>query len=523
MRLFTKKYLLLTILIVVAMGFSMLTVFASPPIQDGANIPTPTPHPVENVAYELTVVGGETVTLTSPGIEADGISVGETSLTSMYPRGIEFTVAADSENGNIQDVILFVKLVNGSSTRFTAAFDSERELWVAHPWQAGEGQPGWTPFDYFWRVRDDTDISVETEPVHGDYSDPTREWFRVETDDIVMYWFGFYEDDPDFVAAGISEAMAATEPRRIVGFGGRISYKPVGVAYPDRDALAEIYGSGTTNSNSAGFTRNDYGMTVQHISMPTDDWFERQQDCIYLRPREERTVDVRVHDLVYRVIPHEVAHLYQFDFNNSGGPNWWIEGQANYFSHSPGNYDLRLRHLATLQDLDNIDGNLGAFTYEADGCYGLAYDVGVSFINWLLTTYGGLEFHAELMDMTGSNVTLTDALETLTSVSFLELQNQWRAYIGFNQLSLADVDPASALAEPIDATFEAGDTATLPPTPFNVPLNTVPGPTSLANSTCFANTEVTILRVGSLDGVNYYEIDCNGLTGWVTGLQLAAP
>jgi hypothetical protein len=37
-----------------------------------------------------------------------------------------------------------------------------------------------------------------------------------------------------------------------------------------------------------------------------------------------------------------------------------------------------------------MDGNLGAFTYEADGCYGLAYDAGVSFINWLLTTYARL-------------------------------------------------------------------------------------------------------------------------------------
>ena len=332
----------------------------------------------------------------------------------------------------------------------------------------------------------------------------------------------FYEDDPDFVAAGIAEAMAATEPRRVAGFGGPLSYKPVGVAYPDREALAEIYGSGVTNSNSAGFTRNDYGMTVQHVSIPTDDWFERQQDCIYLRPREERTIDVRVYDLVYRVIPHEVAHLYQFDFN-VGGPNWWTEGQADYFTYAPGQYDLRLRHLATLQDMGNLEDNISAFTYEADGCYGLAYDAGVSFINWLLSTYGGLELHAELTDLMGSNVSMPEALEMVTGVPFFDLQNQWRAYIGFNQLTLADVDPASALDEPIDAAFEVGDTATLPPTPFNVPLNNDPGPVSLASANCFANTEVTILRVGSLEGVNYYEIDCNGLTGWVTGVQLVAP
>ena len=186
----TKQVFVGILLVVFAMTFSMLTVFASPPTQDGSNIPTPTPHPVENISYELTVVGGESVTLTSPGIEADGITVGETSFTSMYPRGIELTISAESENGDIQDVILFIELVNGSNTRFNAEYDGERDVWVAHPWQDGDGQPGWTPFEYFWRVRDETDVSVETEPVHGDYSDPNREWFRVETDDIIMYWFG---------------------------------------------------------------------------------------------------------------------------------------------------------------------------------------------------------------------------------------------------------------------------------------------------------------------------------------------
>ena len=412
--------------------------------------------------------------------------------------------------------------MNGSNTRSTAEYDAEREVWVAHPWQDGNGQPGWTPFEYFWRVRDTSDVSVETEPVHGDYSDPNREWFRVESDDIIMYWFGFYEDDPDYVAAGIAEAMAATEPRRVAGFGGELSYKPVGVAYPDDEALGEIYGSGVTNRNTAGFTSTSLGMIVQEIGVPADEWFEQLKDCVGLTPREERTEEWRVNSLIYRTVPHEVVHLYQFEFN-IGGPNWWTEGQAEYFSYAPGNYDNRLRNLATLQDLDNLDGNISVSTNEADGCYALAYDVGPSFINWLLTTYGGIDFHLGLMDLMGSNVTLTDALEMTTGFTFLDLQNQWRAYIGFNQLSLADVDPASALDEPIDAAFEMGDTTTLPPTPFNVPLNTDPGPTSLANSNCFANTEVTILRVGSLDGVNYYEIDCNGLTGWVTGVQLAAP
>ena len=82
-----KNILFILILGVIIAALGLIPALASPPLQDGSNIPTPTPYPVENVSYELTVVGGELVTLTSPGIEADGITVGETSMTSMYPRG----------------------------------------------------------------------------------------------------------------------------------------------------------------------------------------------------------------------------------------------------------------------------------------------------------------------------------------------------------------------------------------------------------------------------------------------------
>jgi len=52
------------------------------------------------------------------------------------------------------------------------------------------------------------------------------------------------------------------------------------------------------------------------------------------------------------------------------------------------------------------------------------------------------------------------------------------------------------------------------------PLYEKPGPRVLANASCFAGMPVTILRAGSLDGVDYYEVDCMGMTGWMTRDQL---
>ena len=514
-----QKFTIFATTVLLALGiiaFSLAPTFAQ---DDGTNIPTPTPHPVENLDYELTQVGGEDITLTFPGAEADGITISETSVHSQYPRGMVFSMSASSENGDIRDVILFLEYQHGSSERFVASWDGENEVWFAHPWDGGNGQPAWAHFSFYWRVRDSSEVSLETEPQEVDYWDPTRQWWRAESEYIIMYWFGFEEVEPEYVAESITLAMNATEPRRIVGFGQALSYKPIGVIYPTREDLGEIFGSGQSNTNAAGWTSNDLGMTIQHISMPTDEWFERLENCIYLTPREERTEQWRVDRTIFGTIPHEVAHLYQFETGGGRGPNWWSEGQADYFTYAAGNYDSRLRNLATLQDLDTLDGNLSAFTFESDGCYALAYDVGVSFINWLLTNYGGIETHAEIVELVGSGIVMQDALEQVTGVPFNELQNQWRAYIGFNVLSLADIDPASALDEPIAPLFQVGDTFTI--TGFRTqPLYENPGPAQLSQGGCFPNTEATVLRVGSLDGVNYYEVDCGGLVGWMTEEQM---
>jgi hypothetical protein len=424
-----------------------------------------------------------------------------------------FEVKAESENGTIRDVILFVRQPNGSGARFQASYDEENQVWRAHPWSAGEGRPAWTPFEFFWRIRDETEATVETPHIPIDYWDPTREWYRVEGRYAIIYWFGFEGVSPEYVAENAMLAVDATEPRRIEGFGGPLSYKPVGVIYPTDEALAEIYGSGQTNTNAAGFTSSDLGMTVQEISMPSDDWFKRLGACIYLTPREDRTEQWRVDGAIFGTIPHEIAHLYQFD-KRVGGPNWWTEGQADYFTYSAGQYDARLRHLATLQDVASLQGNIPAFTIESDGCYALAYDMGVSFINWLLSNYGGLETHAQIVDLLGRNIILEDAIEQVVGKEFEELENEWRVYLGYRPFTPQDRDPTLALQDLVDPLYLVGDVVTIPgPRPMG--LYPAPGPGQIPSSaSCFPNLTATITNAGNIQGINYYEVDCSGLKGW---------
>jgi hypothetical protein len=231
---------------------------------------------------------------------------------------------------------------------------------------------------------------------------------------------------------------------------------------------------------------------------------------------------------VEQAVPHEIAHLYQFEYNVTG-PNWWTEGQAEYFTYSTGNTmpsDLRLRHLATLDpDLPSLEGdNISRNLKMEDGCLYANYNVGHSFLNWFVATYG-IEAHAEVVRMNGqeAGTSIFEAMEAVTGEDFLDIENKWRAYIGFNTLSLADVDPASALEAPIDALYVEGDSVTLGAMPIQNPIYEVPGENKIANGSCFANTKITILRVGSLNGVNYYEVDCQGQQGWMKEAQLPNP
>jgi len=506
-------------LMVVGLAFPAL---AAPGRQDDdLNLPTPTPAPVEQTPYTLTVVGGEAQTLTFDHGELDGFVLGETTVTSAYPRGMVFTINPTSKTGDIQDVILFIRFVHGSGTRVVASWDESVGAWVSRPWQTGEGQPAWTHFEFTWRVRDTSGASVDTEPIALDYADPSREWFRMESDLVVLYWFGFGEDDPDAVAQRMADSMAATQERRVQGFGRPLSYKPVAVVYPSRDGLAEIYGSGVANNRVAGFTSSDLGMSVQVLR--GTELVPGNENCIYALQPDEWTMERRI-ETIYSTTTHEVVHLYQYDILGGPlGPLWWTEGQPEWHSIAPGLYDRRLRHLGTLQDIPSLTTDIGSNLTQADGCYALAYDVGPSFINFLVTHYGGIDTHRQIAELMRTGPTVYEAVEQVTGKPFLEVENEWRVYLGLAPLSLADVDPAQALEPFEDNLIAVGDTITLPATPMMSPLAEKPGPKALASAQCFANTAVTVLNMGMLEDVPYYEIDCMGMTGWVTRDQLVGP
>jgi len=283
-----------------------LPVEASPGAQ--TMFPTPTVFPVDEVVYTLETVGGVQETLTFEYAPDGAIDPGTATATSQYPNGMVFTLAPGSSNGEIEDVILFLRNVDGSWTRVAAEYDAEREVWAAHPVALSAEQPAWKRFEFYWRVRDGTGAMIDTPPFEAEYSDPTREWFRMETPYSVVYWFGFSEDDPDFFAREMSTAIAATTLRLVEGLGRTLNYTPISVLYPSREAMSEIVGGDVNDPFLGSHTTWSFRMIVQYFE-------------------EDETV-VEGAEWMSHWLTHELTHLYLIDAYGGRGTLWWNEGQA---------------------------------------------------------------------------------------------------------------------------------------------------------------------------------------------------
>ncbi len=105
---FVTSLILLAMLILTA----LVSVQAAPPLRQN-DLPSPTPEPKENTPYTLETVGGNADPIVFPGVTMDPFTLGDTTVTSLYPDGMSFSVKVESTGGDIQDVILFMTLAQG--------------------------------------------------------------------------------------------------------------------------------------------------------------------------------------------------------------------------------------------------------------------------------------------------------------------------------------------------------------------------------------------------------------------------
>ncbi|MBN1963891.1 MAG: hypothetical protein JW910_04555 [Anaerolineae bacterium] len=370
-------------------------------------------------------------------------TIQETTFESHFPHGMTFIVRATSSVGEITRATLFYTLRTGMQERFNATFDTETATWVAAPYTPDGGLGPWVDFEYTWLLRDAAGNSFETEAQYAVYADHQRFWHHEESDALSLYWYGELPD----LGEQATEAMATMRPFFEQGWGRLLSYKPLVIVYPAGGLWDEYVQMGDIG---AGFADWDRGYTI--ITMydhRTPAYHASLRDLCggyYTGTVANNAWEWHVQSTLSNII-HEIVHMYQRDFHTRG-PAWWIEGQAQYFpvlalGWSPWNADSRL-HSYALQgySLATLQGEVGGRTSTApDGCAGLDYALGDSFLRWLLTTYDGLDTHRAIIENMPGNG-LHTAIEIATGVPFIELENQWRAMLGLEPVSvIATVTP----------------------------------------------------------------------------------
>ncbi len=390
----------------------------------------------------ITLIG---LALAQPAVRAQesggaAFSIGAMTAVSNYPRGMTFTLEASSSAGDITRATLFWELRPGTRQRFNADLDLERGAWVVEPYAVRGGLPPWIDFDYTWLLTDSAGNTFETEPVYAVYADHTRQWQSIDTEDITLYWFGGMPNLGDTVGP----AMANMRELFRLGWGRNISYKPLAVLFPPGSVWDEYVELGN-NPNAGGFTSNGWGYTVQRMA-----WERTPADLallpsvcggMYSNGSAATSEEYRTRWAV-EVIVHEITHLHQSDFR-VGGPHWWIEGQAEYFASLSGygvtNAEGRLRNYVGLgYDFPTLQGNgpsPNTTNPSADGCVALGYNIGETFLRYLVDSQGGLEAHAQVIAALSGN-SLEDALALVTGRTLLDLENEYRASYGLGPVQL---------------------------------------------------------------------------------------
>jgi hypothetical protein len=324
----------------------------------------------------------------------------ESTFTSGYPDGGDFALKATSSGGEIVSASLRFSLNPSSRLRIDAR-DRGDGSWRAR-WNPDQ-MPQWVGITYWWELRDAAGNLFQTPYEYTEYEDATRQWNRLESDDIVVFWESTL---PDGLGQEILDAMESRREFFYDAWGTLLRYKPRAIIFDGYDAARDWYpflgGGGTPGDNTrlAGFTRQDYGAFVGFYFTEAD----------------------TVREMAYGTVLHEIAHLYQYQNGGSFRELWFIEGNAEYFA------TYRMNRILSEARAKARRGNLPPLA-ELDRSFRDAYDIGYAFWIWFTREYGE-ESHLKIMQLIAERTAGRRAFEIVSGRSFLDLETAFRDWLG---------------------------------------------------------------------------------------------
>lgn len=363
--------------------------------------------------------------------------IDEATFVSEYPRGFTFSIQASSSVAPITVAsIIWSHTPNELQRIELQNVPADGTLRIQH--RLTDSLPPWAAVNYYWSFIDANGNRFRTTWFNGQeyLPDDPQNWTRVESEDVII--IAQNDISADAIPQTI-DAMAQQRATFLQAWGALLPYKPRVILFSSRDDFNTWFRS-SFGTAILGITDPAWGATVQ-VRDPQDP----------------------LQDLTYGTVPHEIGHLYQFEFvGDRGFPagSWFTEGNATLFELSQlYDYENRLRNIAIDGDLPPLLVNDSLFAISAgpDEIGRFGYDIGFTFWKWFITEYG-LDGHRQLVEQLAVGVDRNDALENVTGLSIFEIETAWAQWLGADGAAPPILTPSQ-----IEYQFPAT------PTPFFTP------------------------------------------------------
>ncbi|MBZ0308450.1 MAG: hypothetical protein K8I82_20460, partial [Anaerolineae bacterium] len=332
----------------------------------------------------------------------------EIGFTSAFPDGVSAALEVTPQF-RLKEVAFFMtmdEVVVYRSEVFIPAHQAGDSLLLTGAWNGvsvtGEISPPWTKMKSWWHLIDEAGNSVITEPAAHVYRvESARQWVKIEGQAATLY---AYNQPATFLQQAVQIADDAMQ-QLSHSYGYSLPYRPAVVFYN-----SAIEG----DADLSPFTRSAFGAYFGGRAYPGTG------GVVAL---------ANLSDLP-RVLPHELAHLFQFQLGGQffDAPHWWREGDAKL--HEPAETIAsglqRARELAFSGELPELTvwNELPAEKSQLEDMM----SVGMSFVFFLQEQYGAPAHTAFYANWRQTR----DFFATFGSTygqTLADLDKQWRGWL----------------------------------------------------------------------------------------------
>ena len=334
------------------------------------------------------------------------IKIKSASAESEFPEGIRFSVEAISSSRIAEIAVNFRIGQQISGVYEYLDFESGLEVKGSLFWKTNTSSkyvPPGTIIEYAFSILDESGNTFNSENNYLVYSDTRFEWQEVELDSISVAYHGPVKSRAEDLLNAMNQTLYAMEP-----VFGDVQGDPIRVTMYNN--VAEMMGALPPSSSTLRSELITEGQAYPDIG----------------------TVLVLGGGSLSRgTASHEVTHILVHragDSVFSSVPSWLNEGLAEFGNVSPSfSYDVALDfavhadRLMPITSMRNRPGN----PEDVIIFYGSASSI----VEFMIYKFGAIKMLSLLTEhKSGKN--MDDSIELVYGISKLELENEWRDYIG---------------------------------------------------------------------------------------------